>query len=152
MFKKFTSFFGERKKSTAPTASDTSSYTSDTSETSTALDNTSVSSTAPTVSYTSDLTEDDNADPSKKSRMKVLNNADKTLRILFVAHQNRIRLSVINPFNSLFKELREWPINSNYKFSNCSILKLAFSKIFDKKDTIKISLDLIYSGDSSENK
>ena len=73
---------------------------------------------------------------------------DKTLRILFVTHQNRIRLSVIMPLLKLMG-LTNFPTKN--KFSNCSILKLTIiTKIND--DTCNVKLDLIYSGDSTKNK
>jgi broad specificity phosphatase PhoE len=70
---------------------------------------------------------------------------DNPLRILFVTHQNRIRVSVIAPLLALMK--RSFPTN---KFSNCSILELTITKTTN--DTCRVKLDLIYSGDSTKNK
>jgi broad specificity phosphatase PhoE len=72
---------------------------------------------------------------------------DDALRILFVTHQNRIRVSVITPLLVLMNLQGDFPTN---KFSNCSILELTITKIND--NSCDVTLDLIYSGDSTKNK
>ena len=90
-------------------------------------------------------------------------NSDNSINYIFFGHQNRFKEYIVDSFNKCIEASNKTQKASNntlyinlidkkIRFCNGSILKLTISKTNDKNLQLKISLSLIYDGDTKTRK